>query len=63
MIRSIMIRGDFSDDEFAELAQAVRMIERRHPERAYELWCADPEGSTETGRALVEQALRGPSRH
>ena len=42
MRRSVLISGYFTDEEWAELAQILRKIERHHPEELYQMFTVDP---------------------
>lgn len=35
MTKSILIKGEFTEEDFVELLQVIRVIERRHPEDNY----------------------------
>lgn len=53
-IKSILIRGDFTDAEFAELVAVIRRLDDRRPDARFELVAVDPTRPSD----VVEQVLR-----
>jgi hypothetical protein len=54
-IRAIVVRGDFTEAEFAEVVEVIRRIDARRPDAHLEITAVDPETSS---LALAEEILR-----
>lgn len=57
--RALLISGPFSNAELAELTEAMRRIERRHPDQMYRLLATelDQEPSLDDLMVLLEQTF------
>lgn len=54
-IKAFILRGPFSQDDFAILVEAVRRIDDRHPHNNYELVAVDAQ---ETALSMADKILR-----
>jgi hypothetical protein len=55
-IKAIIVRGEFTQDEFNRVVAVVREIDTR-PGRTLHVMAIDPDGSMEDGRRVLEEAL------
>jgi hypothetical protein len=54
-IQAIVIRGPFTEDDFALLAAAIRQIDERHASEHFEIVAIDP---TSTALEVAEDMLK-----
>jgi hypothetical protein len=45
--KGIVVTGKFTEGDWADLCEMLRMIERRHPEETYKIMAVDPNASME----------------
>jgi hypothetical protein len=58
MIRSIVIRGPFTEEDFNLLVETIRQIDTRHPTDKFEIAAVDPdETALEAAQAILKEAL------
>ncbi len=56
--RAIVIRGDFTDTEFAELVAFIRRLDNARPDAFFEIVQVDPaNNSLEIGEQMLRAAL------
>lgn len=51
--RALIVHGPFTEDELREVAEAVRLIEQRHPNEVYHVMWSDDEASIASSIAQV----------
>ncbi len=57
-IKAIVIRGDFTPEEFAGLVGLIRNMDSRRPDARFEICAVDPDDSAiETAEKLVRDAV------
>jgi hypothetical protein len=63
-MKQIIIRGDFTDAEFAELVALIRRLDDRRPNARFELIGIDPTQSSTGAEQVLRDALPDqPGRH
>lgn len=56
-MRTITLRGPFSDDEVCRFVALLREIDIRRPDNLYSITVQDADGSIEAGERLLRDAL------
>lgn len=57
-IQAIVVRGPFTEDDFALLVATIREIDGRHPDDTFEVVAVDPtDTAIETAEAMLKQAV------
>lgn len=56
-MRTLIIRGNFTDEEFAKIVAVVRKIDDERPNGHFEVLGIDPHSDMDTAEEIIRKAL------